>query len=157
MGKIKMLIVDDEREFVDFLKERLELRGIHPIVAYSGEEAVELAKKKHIDAAIVDLKMPGMDGLVCITKLKEHNPKVKTVLLTGFGDEKVQQATEALDSEYYDKGEMEKFWDFIKRLPKTLESSMAAAGMSSYGNIEDAAKMVEEEEEDENNETKPPK
>lgn len=152
MGKIKLLIVDDEKDFVEFLKERLELRGITPIVAYSGEEALEIAHKKQVDAAIVDLKMPGIDGLVTITKLKELQPKVKTVLLTGFGDDKVKQATEALESEYYDKGEMEKFWDFIKHLPKKLESSMATAGMASYGDLNEAqemAKHIDDEDEDE--------
>lgn len=149
MGKIKLLIVDDEKDFVEFLKDRLELRGISPLVAYSGEEAVELAQKKRLDAAIVDLKMPGMDGLVCITKLKESHPRIKTVLLTGFGDEKIKQATEALNSEYYDKGEMERFWDFIKNLPHKLESSMAAAGLASEGDWDGAAKVAREGEDEE--------
>jgi len=146
MSKIKLLLVDDEKEFVSFLTERLELRGITPLVAYTGEEALAIARTEHIDAAIVDLKMPGMDGLVCITKLKELHPQIKTVLLTGFGDDKVKQATEAMDSEYFEKGEMTRFWDFIKALPKKLENTMAAAGMATGGDLDDAREIIKEDE-----------
>jgi len=98
--------------------------------------------EEKIDAAVVDLKMPDMDGLVVITKLKELHPKIKTVLLTGFGDEKVKEAAHALDSAYFEKDRMGSFWHFIKRLQKNLDDSMAAAGMASYGNIEDEKRCM---------------
>jgi len=146
MKELTVLLVDDEKEFVDNLVERLRLRGIEPKVAYSGEEAIELARKENIHVAIVDLKMPGIDGLVTIEKLREINPAIKTCLLTAFGNEKVKQATEALDSDYFDKGEMGHFWDFIKRLPKKVEDMMAAAGMASQGGLEDAQDIAREKE-----------
>ena len=92
--------------------------------------------------------MPDMEGLVTITKLKEIQPKIKTILLTGYGSEKVKQASEALESDYFEKGEMGSFWDFIKRLPQRLEDTMAAAGMASGGDIEDAKKIDKESRED---------
>ena len=85
--------------------------------------------------------MPDMDGLVTITKLKEIHPDIKTVLLTGFGDEKVKEAAEALDSNYFEKDEMGGFWNFIKKLQRNLEDSMAAAGMASGGDLDDAVEM----------------
>ncbi|MBN1833611.1 MAG: hypothetical protein JW896_16025, partial [Deltaproteobacteria bacterium] len=76
-----------------------------------------------------------------ITKLKEIHPQIKTVLLTGFGDEKVKEAAEALDSDYFEKDQMGGFWSFIKRLQKSLEDSMAAAGMADGGDLEDAVRI----------------
>jgi ActR/RegA family two-component response regulator len=146
--KIKILLVDDEKEFLDSLSERFELRGFEVYKAQSGPEALQVAEKTRVHAAVVDLKMPDMDGLVTITKLKEIHPKVKTILLTGFGSEKVKQATEALDSDYFEKGQMGSFWDFIKRLPQRLEDTMAAAGMASGGDIDDAKKIDKESRED---------
>ena len=54
------------------------------------------------------------DGLETITRLKEIHPDIKTVLLTGFGDEKVREAAKALDTAYFEKDDMGSFWDFIK-------------------------------------------
>jgi len=146
--KVKILLVDDEQEFLDSISERMRLRGFEPTLALNGEEAIELAKQEKFDAAVVDLKMPGIDGVATITKLKELRPKMKTVLLTGFGNEKVKQVTESLESEYFEKSEIGSFWDWIKRLPKKLEDTMAAAGMASHGDLDNARKLTEEEDED---------
>lgn len=146
MKEIRFLLVDDETEFVERLRERMQLKGIDALVANSGEEALVIARGTTIDVAIVDYKMPGMDGLVTIEKLREINPRIKTCLLTAFGDEKVQQATEALDADYFDKGEMSSFWNFIKRLPQKLENTMAAAGMASHGDLDDAKKIAREDD-----------
>jgi len=139
MKKIHVLLVDDEKKFLDSISERIRLKGFEPLQATGGKEALEIAKKHKIYAAVVDLKMPDMDGLVTITKLKEIQPEVRTVLLTGFGDEKVKEAAEALDSAYFEKDEMGGFWNFMKRLQRNLEDSMAAAGMATGGDLEDAA------------------
>jgi DNA-binding NtrC family response regulator len=146
--KIRVLLVDDEKEFLDSLSERFELRGFEVYKAQSGPEALRVAEKKKMHAAVVDLKMPDMDGLVTITKLKEIQPKIKTILLTGYGSEKVKEATEALESDYFEKGQMGSFWDFIKRLPQRLEDTMAAAGMATGGDLEDAKKIDKESRED---------
>ncbi len=69
--------------------------------------------------AIVDLKMPDMDGLVTITKLKEIYSDLRSVLLTGYGNEKIKQATEALKADYFEKDRMEAFWSFIKTSNKS--------------------------------------
>jgi ActR/RegA family two-component response regulator len=145
--KINILLVDDEKKFLDAITERIRLKGFEPYTATSGKEAIKIARKCEIHAAVVDLKMPDMDGLVVITKLKEVHPKIKTVLLTGFGDEKVKEAAKALDSSYFEKDRMGSFWYFIKRLQRNLDDGMAAAGMASYGDLEDAAKIGQEKKE----------
>jgi hypothetical protein len=58
--------------------------------------------------------------------------------LTAHGDEKLKEATEALNSSYFEKEDMGKFWGFVRKLLQGLENSMAAAGMASGGDLEDA-------------------
>ena len=139
--KLNILLVDDEKKFLDTISDRIRLKGFEPLLAASGQEALEIARKHKIHAAVIDLKMPDMDGMVTITKLKEIHPEVKTVLLTGFGDEKVKEAAEAIETSYFEKDRMGSFWNFMKNLQKNLEDSMAAAGMASGGDLEDAAEM----------------
>jgi two-component system response regulator AtoC len=115
----KILLVDDEKKFLDSLAERLKLLDFDPLSASSGQQALALARKNSIDLAIVDYKMPGMNGLVTIAKLKEIYPYVRTILLTGHGGEKVKQATEALNAAYVEKDRMEDFWDLVKKGSKS--------------------------------------
>lgn len=115
----KILLVDDEEKFLNSIAERLKLLGFDPLKALSGRQALEFAQNNRIDMAIVDLKMPDMDGLVTITKLKEIKPDLRSVLLTGYGSEKVKQATEALNTAYFVKDRMEDFWEFIKKGSKS--------------------------------------
>ena len=133
-----ILIVDDEKKFLNSISEKIRLKGFEPLLALSGEEAIEIAKKTKIDISIVDQKMPGMDGITTITKLKEIHPEIKTVLLTGHGNEKIKEATEALSSAYFEKEEMGKFWRFVRKVLQSLETSMAAAGMATGGDLENA-------------------
>jgi two-component system response regulator AtoC len=112
---LKILLVDDEEKFLKSIAQRLRLLGFEPLTASSGRQALEVAKSNRIDMAIVDLKMPDMDGLVTITKLKEIYPGLRSILLTGHGSEKVKQATEALKADYFEKNHMEDFWDFIRQ------------------------------------------
>jgi len=128
--KLYILLVDDEKKFLDTISARIRLKGFEPLLAASGKQAIEIARQHRVYAAVVDLKMPDMDGLETITRLKEINPEIKTVLLTGFGDEKIREAAKALASDYFEKDSMGRFWNFIKKLQENLEASMAAAGMS---------------------------
>ncbi len=114
----KILLVDDEEKFLNSIAKRLGLMGFEPLKATSGMEALMIAKKNPIDLAIVDLKMPGMDGLVTISKLKEIHPNLRSVLLTGYGSEKVKQATESINSAFFEKDHMHAFWDFIDKSNK---------------------------------------
>jgi len=111
-----VLVVDDEEKLLQTIAQRLKVLGFVPFTAISGMAAMDIAMKNPIDIAIVDLQMPDMDGLVTITKLKEIKPGLKTVLLTGHGNDKVKQATEALNTVYFQKEEMGNFWNFIKEL-----------------------------------------
>jgi DNA-binding NtrC family response regulator len=90
----KVLLVDDEEEFVDVLAERLELRDLEVDTAGTGEAAVEKAKQKAFDAILLDMAMPGMNGIDTLKALLELNPDLQVILLTGRAT--MEQAVEAM-------------------------------------------------------------
>jgi len=81
----KVLLVDDEKEFVQTLSERLNTRsyGSHPV--FDGEQAMELLDRETPDVMVLDLKMPGMQGAEVLQKTKEKKPEVEVIILTGHG------------------------------------------------------------------------
>ena len=87
----KVLLVDDEREFVQTLSERLIMRDMGSAVAYDGESALNLIKEDEPEVIIVDLKMPGVDGLDVLRKVKEKRPQIEVIILTGHGHEEDRQ------------------------------------------------------------------
>jgi len=87
----KVLLVDDEREFVQTLSERLIMRDMGSAVAYDGESALNLIKEDEPEVIIVDLKMPGVDGLEVLRKVKEKRPQIEVIILTGHGHEEDRQ------------------------------------------------------------------
>lgn len=138
LGNINILLVDDNKKFLEKLAERIRLKGYEPYSALNGREAIEITRTTKIHIAVVDQRMPDMDGLVVITKLKEIDANIKTLLLTAHGDEKLREATEALNASYFEKEDMGKFWSFVRKVLQGLENSMAAAGMATGGDIQDA-------------------
>lgn len=83
----KLLLVDDERKFVQTLSDRLRLREIGSVVAYDGESALDLIKEEEPDVMILDLKMPGIDGLEVLKRVKQTSPNIEVIILTGHGSE----------------------------------------------------------------------
>ena len=98
--KVRVLLVDDEREFVDILAERLEARDFAVSKAYSGDEALERVKQGGIDVVILDVQMPGKDGLETLHEIKRGSPLVEVIMLTGHGT--VETAVEGLKSGAFD-------------------------------------------------------
>ncbi|MDO5484025.1 MAG: response regulator [Desulfovibrionaceae bacterium] len=87
---IRVLLVDDERRFVETLAERLSMRGLAPRVAHDGEQALA-AVALPTDVIILDLRMPGMDGFEVLRKVKENNPRVQVIILTGHGGDNEEE------------------------------------------------------------------
>lgn len=83
----KLLLVDDEREFVQTLSERLMMRNLGSAVAYDGESALEMIHEDEPEVMILDLKMPGIDGIEVLRKVKETRPDIEVIILTGHGSE----------------------------------------------------------------------
>lgn len=83
----KLLLVDDEREFVQTLSERLLMRDVHSATAFDGESALNILKEDEPEVMILDLKMPGIDGIEVLRKVKATRPEVEVIILTGHGSE----------------------------------------------------------------------
>ena len=83
--RIRLLIVDDETEFLEALGERLEMREFEVFPVTSGQAALDLCQREKFDLALVDLKMPGMDGKELLTRLKEGHRYLEVIILTGHG------------------------------------------------------------------------
>lgn len=82
---MKLLFIDDEQTFLKYLAKRLFLDGFTVKTTFSGEEGVEAAAKEDFDVAVVDLQMPGIDGIEVQKRLKELQPKLPCIVLTGHG------------------------------------------------------------------------
>lgn len=93
MAPERVLLVDDEVEFVEALAERMRSRGLEVETATSGPEALDRARRTTFDAVVLDLAMPGMDGIETLRCLLADHPDLQVMLLTGQGT--VRNAVEA--------------------------------------------------------------
>jgi len=85
MAEYRVLLVDDEEEFVSALSERLMLRGIEVDSALNGEEALARLVEKEFEVVILDVMMPGLGGLEVLRQIKSTHPNTQVILLTGHG------------------------------------------------------------------------
>jgi DNA-binding response OmpR family regulator len=83
MEKFKVLIVDDEEDFLETIVKRLQARNIEVTGAESGYQALELINDGNFDVVILDVKMPGLDGIETLREMKKKKPLVEVIMLTG--------------------------------------------------------------------------
>jgi DNA-binding response OmpR family regulator len=88
MNDLKLLLVDDEEEFVKALAERLAIRGFYPRIALNGEKALQLIHEEVPDVVILDLNMPGMGGMDVLRHIKRKSPKIQVIILTAHGSQR---------------------------------------------------------------------
>jgi len=91
---VKVLLVDDEKEFVDLLGERMSARGMEVSSTTSAADALKIAEEQTFDAIVLDLMMPEMDGLEVLKNLKAKRPELQVILLTGHGT--IEKGVEAM-------------------------------------------------------------
>ena len=82
---MKLLFVDDEQTFLKYLANRMVLEGFTVKATFSGEEAIQAAAEDDFDVAIVDLHMPGIDGIEVLKRLRELQPFLPSIVLTAHG------------------------------------------------------------------------
>jgi len=86
MPTVKVLVVDDEIEFATTLAERLNIRGFETTACFCTEDALALIHAKDFpDVVLLDFKMPRMDGMEALKEIKEYNPAIEVIMLTGHG------------------------------------------------------------------------
>jgi DNA-binding NtrC family response regulator len=96
MEKMNMMLVDDEERFLTTTKRLLSKKGYDVLTAESGTEALEKLKTHNIHVVILDVKMPGMDGITALKEIKRRFPMVEVIMLTGHAT--VESAVEGLKS-----------------------------------------------------------
>ena len=124
-----MLLVDDEVEFLESLSQRLSLRDFEVTTATEGKQAIKAAKKGQFDVAILDLRMPGMDGTEVLKTLKDKHKWLEVIMLTGHASvDSAVEATKLGAFTYLEKPmDFDKLVDVLKdaytaRLKKKFES-----------------------------------
>jgi DNA-binding NtrC family response regulator len=96
----KILVADDNPQICSLFEDFLKRKGFKPLIAGSGEEAIERTKKENPIIVLLDINMPGMDGLMTLKKIREINQSVGIIVVTGMSDENVVQ--EAMKMGIYD-------------------------------------------------------
>jgi two-component system NtrC family response regulator len=158
--KIKILIVDDELKFLDSVAQRLELRDFDVTKAVNGKDAVEAAQKGLFDLALLDLKMPGIDGKQVLEILKREHKFLEVIILTGHGSmDSAVECTKLGAFGYLPKPyELEKLLEVLKqayeaRLKRKFENDMEkmkkiselATGSGALGILRELSRLDNEE------------
>jgi DNA-binding NtrC family response regulator len=118
MKEFKVLMVDDEEDFVKTLAERMKMRDLDSDVALNGEEALQVVEGEVPDVMVLDLKMPGIDGMEVLRRVRKSYPEVQVVVLTGHGSEKDREEAVRLGAFAYLQKPVE-----IETLIKTLRGA----------------------------------
>jgi DNA-binding NtrC family response regulator len=100
LAAAKVIIVDDEMEFASTLSERLILRNYDAKAVYCAEDAFAIARNNPPDVVLLDMKMPGMSGIEICTIIKQFNPFIQVIMLTGESESEIMP--EIADKEVFD-------------------------------------------------------
>jgi len=159
-GKIKLLIVDDEIKFLESIAKRLELRDFDVSKAANGQDALTIARQKKFDIALLDLKMPGLNGKQVLEILKKEHKFLEVIILTGHGSiDSAVECTRLGAFDYLPKPyELEKLLEklqkaYEERLHKKFEADQErldkinklATGSSALAILRELRKLDDEE------------
>ena len=102
--RAKILVIDDEQGIRDRLDTLLRRKGYDVVLAESGQKGLDLFRRERPDVVVLDLKMPGMDGLAVLRQVRSLNPKQPVIVLTGAGTPEIEQQVRTLGvTEYVEK------------------------------------------------------
>lgn len=146
--EIKILLVDDEKQFVDTLAERLAMRGFSARVAYDGPQALK-AVEDPTDVIVLDLRMPGMDGFEVLRSVKKSNPQVQVIILTGHGGDAEEQTAYRMGAYNFLKKPMDidELLSSIRMAYRDkVENAMVAVSLAEGGDFESAQDVLNEKD-----------
>ncbi len=161
MSEIRVLLVDDEEDYVRAMAERMDMRDLDCQVALSGEEALELLDTNPPDVMVLDLRMPRMQGMEVLEKVKRDHPHIQVIILTGHGGEKEEKEARRLGAfEYLQKpadisalvGTIQGAWKrsiqaakaFIREQKDDFDRSMTAAALAEGGMPDEARGIMDQ-------------
>jgi len=151
MKEMKVLLVDDEEKFVEALSERLQMRDLENETVYDGEQALEFVDDKEPDVMVLDLKMPGINGMEVLRRVKNKFPNIKVIILTGHGTDRDEEESRRLGVFDYLKKpvDIDVLVSRIKAAHKEkIENTMAAAAFAEAGEYETARDYLKEKEDE---------
>jgi DNA-binding NtrC family response regulator len=122
----KILIIDDEQGIRDLLDTLLCRKGYDVVVAENGREGLKVFRRERPDVVVLDLKMPGMDGLTVLQEIRHLDPNKPVIILTGAGTPETEQQVRALGATEFVEKEfsLHRLGDSLKR--RLINSSPAA-------------------------------
>jgi DNA-binding response OmpR family regulator len=149
MKNMKVLLVDDEEEFVKALAERLKMRDLRSDTVLDGEEALSFVEDQEPDVMVLDLKMPGIDGMEVLRQVRKAYPNIQVIILTGHGTEEHEEEAKRLGA--FDYLEKPVNLDvLVKKLKaayrRKMEDTMVAATFAEAGDFESAKKIMDEDD-----------
>ena len=149
MKDMKVLLVDDEEEFVKALAERLKMRDLRSDTVLDGEEARTYVEDQEPDVMVLDLKMPGIDGMEVLRQVRTAYPNIQVIILTGHGTEKDEEEAKRLGA--FDYLEKPVNLDVLVKKMKAayrrkMEDTMVAATFAEAGDFESAKKIMDEDD-----------
>jgi DNA-binding response OmpR family regulator len=149
MKDMKVLLVDDEEEFVKALAERLKMRDLRSDTVLDGEEALSFVEDQEPDVMVLDLKMPGIDGMEVLRQVRKAYPKIQVIILTGHGTERDEEEAKRLGA--FDYLEKPVNLDVLVKKMKAayrrkMEDTMVAATFAEAGDFESAKKIMDEDD-----------
>ena len=146
--EIKILLVDDEKQFVGTLAERLAMRGFSARVAYDGPQALK-AVEEPTDVIVLDLRMPGMDGFEVLRSVKKSNPQVQVIILTGHGGDAEEQTAYRMGAYNFLKKPMDidELLNSIRMAYRDkVENAMVAVSLAEGGDFDAAQDVLNEKD-----------
>ena len=123
----RVLLVDDEQNFTRVLSKRMKVREFDTTTAYDGKGALELVESEKPDVVVLDLNMPGIDGMEILKRIKTEHPKIEVIILTGHGSEEKEQLAIKIGAFAF----LQKPID-INMLVKTVEDAYAKIASRSH-------------------------
>ncbi len=160
MSKIRVLLVDDEEDYVKAMAERMDMRDLHSQVALSGEEALAVLEDDPPDVIVLDLRMPGMQGMEVLERVRKDHPQIQVIILTGHGGETEEAEARRLGAFEYiqkpaDTGDLVRTiqgaWrrsvqvakELLRESREEFDRSMTAAALAEGGMQEEAAGIMD--------------
>jgi DNA-binding NtrC family response regulator len=159
MSEIRVLLVDDEEDYVKALAERMDMRDLQSRIALSGEEALRVLEDDPPDVIVLDLRMPGMQGMEVLERVRREHPSIQVIILTGHGGDQEEREARRLGAFEYlqkpaDTGDLvdtirgawrrslEAAKEFLRDSREGFDRSMTAAAMAEGGLQDDAAELL---------------